>query len=186
MQALLWLGMPAHAAWVHCTWAQRSGCWAGAASNAASAPPACLAGNTLPTRETASPEPGCNVADWAGQVPCPATADYLCACVAPGGEAWVPWPEVRTRCAKLAEFIQFEIIGEQEGTKICRARPPATAGSGWAVAATQPANGSIYYGELDSATLVDCKYSMPDGPNPCGSRYEFGETYIDVLCEQLV
>lgn len=127
---------------------------------------------------------GCNVADILGLPPCPATSGYQCACVAPGGEAWVPLSEVRTRCAKLAKFIELEI--DKEGMLICRVRAAVVGGS--VVEGRKAGSGAKHYYGQAAGTSGDsfdnCYYSVPDGPDACGGDWSGAE--FDLLCEQLV
>lgn len=103
---------------------------------------------------------------------------YQCACVAPGGEAWVPAPQVRTKCAKLAEYIEYPIMGDsQDGTKICRALAEVVGGQ------VKKGSGKPYYGYI---WLNNCNFVMPDGPNPCSSAQWAMDEQYDLLCEQLV
>lgn len=143
-------------------------------------------GNTLPAQETATPAPGCSSADITGTTLCPQPSGYLCACVAAGGETWVPRAEVRTRCAKLAEFLQFPGVWE-EGEKICRVRAgvDASLGAGMVQDGKRAPEGSrLYYGMHDSISDM-CQFTMPDGPKPCNVEWGSLDDGFDLLCEQL-
>lgn len=161
------------------------------------------AGNTPPTLESATLPAGCYLGnDFSIELDyavCPATSDYMCGCVAPGGEAWVPLAEAATRCAKLAEFVAYK--GAVQGA-ICRVRAlvapsPFQGGPQYLVTGPLAADGGkLYYGFASNIGLIDdgsgpkpsfgsCEYSVPDSDEPCLPHYDFEEV-AELFCEQLL